>query len=430
MRHQNWLALLVVLVFVSLVFGLPELLALSGAALAVVPVALLWSRWSLHRVSYRRAFSERRAFPGEVVEIRVDLANDKPLPLSWLTVTDTWPMGVPLLDRELATSPNKLVGYLSHAVAVRGRERVQRSYRVQCQQRGFYPFGPVRLVSGDLFGLFERERWDEDRDWLIVYPTVRELVELGLPPKEPFGETRADQPIFEDPSRAVGVRDHQPEDSFRHVHWKATARRQALQVKVYEPTTSFHLVVFLNVATFERYWEGVVPEMLERAISVAASIASYGVEQRYVLGLVANGTFPGSDQAVKVPPGRSPYQLMHVLEALAAVTSFATTSIEHLLLAESPRLPWGATLVVVSGVVTDRLLETLLRLKDVGRRVVLVSLAPEPPERELPGVLVYHMPGSPPAAEGSPTGLDPTGEAPEGGADGRQGGRGGRSATE
>jgi uncharacterized protein (DUF58 family) len=401
MRRENWLALLVVLIFVSLVLGLPELVALSGAALAVVPVAHLWSRWSLRRVSYQRRFSERRAFPGEVVEITVGLRNEKLLPLSWLTVTDTWPLGVALLDRELATSPNKLVGYLSHAFAIRGREGVQRRYHLRCVARGFYAFGPARLVSGDLFGLFEQERWDDQRDWLIVYPELRDLVELGLPPKEPFGETRADLRIFEDPSRAVGVRDYQPEDSFRHVHWKASARRQALQVKVYEPTTSFNLIVFLNVATFARYWEGVDPEKLERAISVAASIANYAAAERYVVGLVANGSVPGSDQAVKVPAGRSPYQLMHVLEALAAVTSFSTTSIEHLLLSESPRLPWGATLVVVTTVVTEPLLTTLVRLRDVGRRLVLISLAQEPLKQELPGILTYHLPGSE-ASQGAP----------------------------
>ncbi len=189
---------------------------------------------------------------------------------------------------------------------------------------------------------------------MIVYPQVLPLDVLGFPPKEPFGETKANWRIFEDPSRAVGIRDYQPEDGFRHVHWKATARRQDLQVKVYEPTTSHNLVVFLNVATLAKHWHGVLPKLLEQAISVAASIASYGVEQRYLVGLVANGSIPHSDQAIKVLPSRRPDQLARVLEALAAVTNFATVSIESLLLTESARLPWGATLVVVTGVITDQ----------------------------------------------------------------------------
>jgi hypothetical protein len=85
--------------------------------------------------------------------------------------------------------------------------------------------------------------------------------------------------------------------------------------------------------------------------------------------------------------------LSRVLEALAVVTPVATQSIAQLLTHESPRLPWGATLVVVTANVNDELNSTLLRLHDAGRRLVLISLAAEPPN---PGVseriLSYHLP--------------------------------------
>jgi len=184
------------------------------------------------------------------------------------------------------------------------------------------------------------------------------------------------------------------------------ARRQDLQVKVYEPTTSQNLVVFVNVATFARHWEGTRPLLLEQVIAVAASIASHGVQDRYLVGFMANGSIPHSDQPIKVLPSRRPDQLARLLEALAAVTSFTTSSIGSLLLAESPRLPWASTLVVITGVVTDELLAALMRLHEVGRRVVLVSLEegregtgqdantvpmpyPLPPQ-----IRVYHLPAN------------------------------------
>ena len=260
-------------------------------------------------------------------------------------------------------------------------------------KRGFYRFGPAHLKSGDLFGLFSQEGWQEGDDWLIVYPKVVPIAELGLLSKEPFGEIKARQRIFDDPMRTIGVRDYQPEDSFKHIHWKATARQQKLQTRVYEPTTSYNLIVFLNVATFPKHWQGIDPVLLERTISVAASIANYAAEQRYIVGVIANGSVPHSDQPIKVLPSRDPKQLVRILEALAAVTGFATSSIENLLLEESPKLPWGATLVVVTGVVTEELVATLLRLRDVGRRLVLVSLDQKPLRQELEGVLCYHLPG-------------------------------------
>ena len=406
MFNKAWIYLALILIPIALLFDARALLVISALLLTTIPVAWWWNRHSLDGVVYQRAFDERRAFSGEVRELTLRVANEKLLPLGWLMVEDQWSLALPLENDTLFPSLSGQIGYFHGALSIRWFEQVTRRYRIRCTRRGFYPFGPVRLTSGDIFGLFRRQLKQDRLDWLIVYPQVLPLEKLGFPLKEPFGETKATWRIFEDPSRAVGIRDYQPQDGFRHVHWKATARRQDLQVKVYEPTTSHNLVVFLNVATFAKHWRGVKPMLLEHAISVAASIASYGVEERYIVGLVANGCIPHSDQPIKVLPSRRPDQLARMLEALAAVTSFATTSIEALLLTESARLPWGATLVVVTAVVTEELLSTLVRLNGVGRRLVLISLEDQAPKSVSdgdgrfppdigslpPGILVYHLP--------------------------------------
>src|SRR5690606_18410643 len=104
-----------------------------------------------------------------------------------------------------------------------------------------------------------------------------------------------------------------------------------------------------------RYWEGVDRELLEQTISVAASIASHSAEEKLIVGLLANAAVPQSDQPVRVMPSRSPFQMRAILEALAAVTSFPTLPIERLASSASSRLPWGATMVVVSAVVGEPL---------------------------------------------------------------------------
>ena len=396
MFNKAWINLAILLMPIALIFDVPALLIISAFLLTSVSLALLWTRSSLKAVSFERTMGVRRAFPGEFVELTLRIANEKLLPLGWLSVEDRWSLALPLQDGEIFPSPSGQMGFFRSAFSVRWFERVNRRYRLLCTRRGYYPFGPARLRSGDIWGLFRQDLVQENLDWLIVYPQVLPLQALGFPPKEPLGETKATWRIFEDPSRAVGIRDLRPEDGFRHIHWKASARRQELQVKVFEPTTSRNLVVFLNVATFERYWEGTRPLLLEKAIAVAASIASHGVEDRFLVGLMANGSIPHADQPIKVLPSRRPDQLARVLEALAAVTSFTTSTLEALLLAESPRLPWGATLVVVTALVTEDLLSALVRLRDVGRRLVLVSLEDEPsvPYTLPPEVLVYHLPAS------------------------------------
>jgi uncharacterized protein (DUF58 family) len=394
--NKAWIYLAVFLIILALIAKIDAWLVLSAFLLTILPIAWWWNRHSLDKIVYERELGERRAFPGEVVDLTLRITNQKLMPLGWLTVEDQWAMALPLEDGILYPSATGQVGLFRNAFSIRWFERVSRNYKVRCTCRGYYPFGPVRLRSGDIFGLFQQGQSLDHLDWLIVYPQVLPLAALGFPAKEPLGEIKADWRIFEDPVRPVGVRDHQPEDSFRDVHWKATARRQQLQTKVFEPTTSHNLMVFLNVTTFEKHWHGVDPKLLERAIGVAASVASHAVEQRFIVGLIANGSIPHSDQPIKVPPSRRPDQLTRVLEALAAVTSFATSSIDALLLTESRRLQWGSTLVVVTPIITRDLQVSLLRLRDVGRRLVLVTLEEKEPPASLAmhGILVHHLPAS------------------------------------
>jgi uncharacterized protein (DUF58 family) len=354
-------------------------------------VAWWFYRRALDRIMYRRAFSQPRAFPGEELTLTVEAANYKWLPLSWLLAVDHWDEALPIYTADGGELPERPAGLLSLFFSLKGQERVKYTYYVRPQHRGIYLFGPTKLAGGDPFGVFQDELRDRRVERLIVYPNVVPIAELELPYQAPFGEVAAPRSLFRDPVRTVGVRDYHPEDSFRHVHWKASARRQDLQVRVFEPTTAYTLVVMLNVASFERHWEGVRSDILERLVCAAGSIANFAVEHRWSVGLTANGAMPNADQSIRIAPGRGPDQLSYLLEALAGVTHYVTDPFERFLLNESSQLAWGATLVVVSAIVNDEIMASLSRLRAAGRRVVLISLGKEPPEPPL-GVLAYHVP--------------------------------------
>jgi len=384
MFNENWVALAAFAVILGLLTQQPGLLAIAILVLLTAAAGWLWNEHSLRGIQYRRVFSERRAFLGETVDLRVEVTNRKPLPVAWVKIDDEFPSALAITDGPVRPSTKPDIDLLANLVSLRWFERVRWSYRIRCDQRGFYAFGPTHLQSGDLFGLFQSESTSPQLDWLIIYPQVRPLEMLDLPPKEPFGDVRARQRIFEDPSRAIGVRDYRPSDALKTIHWKATARRQQLQVKVYEPTTSHQLVIFLNMVTLPRPWQGTIPELLERCVSVAASVASFASEKRLQVGLLANGCWPQSDQPLKVLPGRSPDQLTLILEALAAVSALPTISLEDLLTREAPGLPWGATLVIVTALASEELLAALGRLQAAGRRVVLIRLDDEPLPIQVP----------------------------------------------
>lgn len=405
---EAWAPMAILLILIGLIADRnAAIIALGATLLAIYGVSAWWKNQALDGVLYRRSFDRTHVFPGERLRMTIHVSNGKVLPLTWLRFNDHLPLA-PLESGDIGEVISDTHGQyvLQSIFALGAHGHASRTFTFTFPRRGFYDLGPVSYRSGDIFTLFTIERDYESRDRVVVYPRIYSLQQLGLPAKEPFGELHVRRSLFTDPIRAQGIRDYHPRDRFRDIHWKASARRGELQTKVYDPSTGMTLAIFLNVATMRRHWMGFHPQQLERAISVAASAASYASQQKWAIGLYVNGSVPQSDQSIRVPPGRSPDQLSHILEALAATREFATASIEKLLLRESPRIPWAATIVLVTAHVGDGILASLVRLKEAGRRVALISLAEEAPPA-LPGLLVYHVPPDAPAFDSGAEAPDP-----------------------
>ncbi len=394
---EAWLILGAILSVIGVV-GNNGFFTAAGVALWIFTgIGWLWNTFSLAGLYYDRHLSETRAFQGETIEVTLQVRNQKLLPLTWLNIHDIFPPELPVTDgarseKGMIVNPATNLAEF-HSFWMPGAfQRLARTFQIGCTVRGFHDFGPATVNTGDGFGFFDSKGQLPAKQRLIVYPKLYGVAELNLPSKNPFGETRATHSLFEDPLRTVGIREWQPWDSQRRVHWKATARHQQLLSRVYEPSEELQVQIFLNVTTFERHWHGYIPELQERAISVAGSLAAVADAERLPVGLIANGVLPGSDQPIRLLPGRNPYQLLHILELLAAVTPFASRPIETLLLDEAAKMPWGATLVIVTAIAHEALLATLIDLAAAGRRIVLFTLAEEPPHQLLPKIAVYHLP--------------------------------------
>ncbi len=393
MFDRPWLLLLIAVTVIAALFRQPAALALPVFVFLLIGFARWWRRHALDRVTYSRHLSYSHVFPGEPVDLTLEARNDKRLPVPWLIVSDTLPPQIAVGDANPAETPARapIAATMTHSFVLRGGARARVRLRLSATERGYYPIGPADLRSGDPFSIVDATRHDESQTWLSVYPKLIPLAELGLPAKDLFGEQRARQRMFEDPSRTMGVRDYQPSDSFRSIHWKATARQGALQTRVYEHTVNTAIMICLNVATSPNAWQGVRHDRLEHAISLCASIAYDGIERGFAVGVAVNCAVPRVARSISVPPGRSPDQLMRVLEALSAVTHYVVTPFENFLLRESPKLAWGATMIPVTPLVTPAILVAATQLRAAGRRVALVSIDPQPLP-PLKGVLTYHLP--------------------------------------
>ena len=99
MFNQRWISLCILMILLGLVVGRPGLLVLPIFLLLTIAAGRWWSDRVLRDVTYRRRIARKRAFPGETVDIEVQVENAKLLPVPWLRVEDEWPLDVPPTDQ-------------------------------------------------------------------------------------------------------------------------------------------------------------------------------------------------------------------------------------------------------------------------------------------------------------------------------------------
>ena len=389
MFSRNTIQGLSVLLALALLAGQGLLALICILLLLTAGMTRLWDRWSLLRVTYQRELSQSRAFPDDEVELVIRISNRKPLPLVALSIRELVPAALHVIGHDkMPDTEGRQV--LSRSTSLRWYESVVWRYRLRCTARGAYRLGPAQIEGGDPFGFHRTVKDIPDRTSLIVYPRLLPLEQLALPPRHPLGDLRARQ-LIRDPLRTIGVRDYHPDDPLKYVHWTATARTGALQTRIFEPTTAREVAIFLDLDSFERYWQGIDEEQVERLISAAATVAQAGLADGYAVGLYVNGAPFEFEQFVRLPPGRSPAQLERIMETLARLTPYSVTPIARLLRVAATDLPWGATLLLISAIAPEGTRAALLRQREHGRDVAWLYLGEDSPPT-VPGVLVRHAP--------------------------------------
>ncbi|HLG65964.1 MAG TPA: DUF58 domain-containing protein [Ktedonosporobacter sp.] len=417
--NRRWYFLCIVLLGIGIPLQQP-LFEVSGILLLIaLGTTDIWARYCLNDLRFQRSLSEKQVLFGEEITLSHSVENGKLLPLPWLEIDDSIPSTLTIKGQKVYTTMINNQTMLSSLFSLRWYERVTRRYTVQCYRRGVYAFGPTTLRSGDIFGFIERQARFNTLQYLLVYPLVAPLTSFGLPARHPFGERRAPRRLLEDPSRTIGVREYTYGDSLRRIHWKATARTMQLQSKVYEPTTTYTMAIFLNIIVRLDAHYGINPDIQELSISAAASVSGWAIDQGYAVGLYANTimSMPDEDilfarqevdsptlsariqaqlkrRRIHLPPSSSPEQRKRIMEALARTQSYFGSGIEDVIQAEHTRLPVGSTIVIITGSLGEQLVDALTQLQRRGHSLAILFVGSTPPPIKLAGIAIYHLGGN------------------------------------
>ncbi|MBT5926650.1 MAG: DUF58 domain-containing protein [Verrucomicrobia bacterium] len=304
-------------------------------------------------------------------------------------------------------------------------------YEATFMARGFYPFGPVQVETGDVFGLHQKRRTLGTRDGILVLPKIVPIQRNQWESNRALGNTPITHRLFEDPTRFSGIRPYQEGDPLNRIHWRATARTGDLQTRIFDPTCiqGATLVVDFNSRSID---DGKALAEAELLITTTASLAHAFHEEGEQVGLMAlagnkaeriqredlesikklNRTwFARSkkdlgpiEESMIVPTRKGDHQFQVIKEALAKMEFANDATFREWIPHYQNRLPRDASVIVISRALSESVLQGIVSLKASGFRTSFIRVnwqtdlqpdwaAPTPERAELAstGIPCFHV---------------------------------------
>lgn len=154
----------------------------------------------------------------------------------------------------------------------------------------------------------------------LVYPKLRKYQFRYAPSKQKPGQFNLRHSLFEDPFQPIGTRDYVSTDQFNQIHWKASARLQNYQTKVFNHVANEAMLFVLNVA--DRY---AAISNLEERIEELASYIENCFSESVPYAIAINVRSAGKMPYLYLPPGEGSRQRQNALELLSVISKNNST---------------------------------------------------------------------------------------------------------
>ena len=273
-----------------------------GLLLCVLVVAMLIADvvvlYAVAHVRAQRECGEVLSL-GEQSRVLVRVSNDSPL---WLRieVTDEAPV-------------EWQMRHLSMMLYVPARMAAHAGYDIRPTRRGLYTYGSIRLFLSSRLGLAERRVTAEQARQVSVYPSFVKLDRASLAtPHDTMREqgTRRRRKIGNH-TEYEQIKEYVQGDDYRHINWKASARRHQLMVNVYEDEKSQQVYCVIDKGRLmQQAFAGMT--IMDYSINAALMLSYVAIRRDDRAGLA---TF-AADFDTFVPASRQNGQMQRIMNSL------------------------------------------------------------------------------------------------------------------
>ncbi|MFN7250559.1 MAG: DUF58 domain-containing protein [Anaerobacillus sp.] len=312
-----------ILLFIALVMKSPLIFGLA----TVFALFILLNHYYLKYVSEKTdVFDEIevvRLFPNDIRNITIPLENKGKLPILNAQVSFTFydydgaieVIGNGDAQQESYTFPFSLLPLTQK----------KRNVEVRALKRGVAQIRAIEYTVYDLLKLssLRLHYLDYFRREMIVYPTPTPIKGLDQVVQQKQGDIPRQRSPHEDVMMTMGTRDYVAGDPFNRVHWKASARSNSLQTKLYEKTTILNWTIVVNIYNKDR--SKLTVENLEEVLSHVAFLCQFATKHHISFELYINTRVPKLI-FIHLPPANGKDHLMKALELLARVSKYTITT--------------------------------------------------------------------------------------------------------
>lgn len=272
---------------------------------------------------------------------------------------------------ELWNESNLPASLPGRVIGVRPEGSRQWLAKVTLMRRGSYRLGPLKVRTGDPFGLFTTEMTVGQPTSVVVFPKVVPLPNWRLPASPVDGSTPTRRRFEAASPLITGIRPYTHGDAINKIHWLSSVRHNELQVKEFdlEQTADLWLLLDLERAAHAGVGDGA---SVETAVTAAASIGLQTLSANRAVGLTASAR-----RLHVLTPDRGQRVEQKILHLLANVQADGSRPLPEVLVASLPQLRRGMTLCIVTGSTDREWVRALatLRRRGVGVTVVLLDRA-------------------------------------------------------
>ncbi|MDQ3701926.1 MAG: DUF58 domain-containing protein [Chloroflexota bacterium] len=345
--------LAVALFFLALVAGVPILYYLFYAILALIVITFVWTRSLVQNLAVNRVLRTKWCLVGDSIQEDFVMRNDGRLPALWVEVRDE------------STIPHYHPGVVE---SLGGLDERRWSARAICRRRGLFKLGPVRVLTGDPFGIFQGAITYPTHTSFIVYPPLIELPGLPMPSGTAAGTSRTSLRTLHVTTDASGIREYAPGDSLHRIHWLSIARLGSLRSKEYDLEPSGNLWIILDLEAAVHAGED-EESTEEYAVKIAGALIHQAIRDNKAVGLVAYGA-----EKTVVPPGKGAPHLWRLMEQLALVAADGRLPLHRVMTDVSATLGKGLSVVVITPSTDTTWLNSLLVMRNRTAAPVVILL--------------------------------------------------------